>query len=108
MIFQVEAIIQERRHRLAEERERDKEEYRKYLELEAEKQAVIQQERERLLCENAELADFLPKYTLQDKREQNIVRSAKQQNATIHLDSVASLPRTLRTLPLAETTEAFT
>ncbi|CDJ36217.1 meiosis-specific nuclear structural protein 1, putative [Eimeria mitis] len=105
---QVEAIIQERRRQVSEERERDKEERRKLLELEAEKQAIIQQERERLLRENAELADFLPKNTLHNKREHNIVRSARQQLASIHLDPLAPLPRTLRTLPAGESTDIHT
>ncbi|CDJ52250.1 meiosis-specific nuclear structural protein 1, putative [Eimeria brunetti] len=102
---QVEAIIQERRRQLEGQRERDREERRKMLELEAEKQSIIQQERERLLRENAELADFLPKNTLHDKREQNIVRSARQQLSSIHLDPLAPLPRTLRTLQAGESND---
>lgn len=94
---QVEAIIQERRRRVEEERQRDKEEHLKLLELDAAKQEIIQQERERLLRENAELADFLPKYTLQDNRERDILNSArKQQGGRTQLDPLKPLPRTIQ------------
>lgn len=102
---EVEAIIQERRRQQIVERERDKEECRKLLELEAEKQTIIQQERERLLRENAELADFLPKNTLHDRREHNLLKNAKLQLANIHLNPLAPLPRTLRTLPAGDSTK---
>lgn len=103
---QVEAIIQERRRQMEEERQRDREEYLKALELEAQKQVIVQQERERLLRENAELAEFLPKYTIRDEREEQIVMNARQQQTrSFPLAAIQPLPRTIRSLPAEKSVE---
>ena len=103
----MEAAIQERRHQLEEERTKDREEHLKLLDLEAEKQAIIQEERERLLREHAELADFLPKNTLQNEREHQIVQNARQEHTcSTQIAPLTTLCRTLRASSTREPCQA--